>query len=206
MVTAQAPTSTAPREPTEQERVYDWFLDQYWSEEAYLAVSEASNHLMELSDGRLVILPMPTLTHQNMVLEFAHRARDWLQQNKVGQVAIAPHPIRLWPGKYREPDVMIWLSAHLNRMGEKESGPPDLVLEIHSPTTTDLDTTTKFTEYASAGIPEYWLADPESRRVSVYTLEGRRYSLLAHFGPGERARSAILPGFEIAVDDLFSSE
>lgn len=197
------PVSTVP---SEQELVYDWFLDQHWTEEAYLAVSETSNHFIELSDGRLVILPMPTLTHQSIVLEFAGRARDWLKQNNVGKVIVAPHPIRLWPGKYREPDIMVWLNEHRERMGEKESGPPDLAVEVHSPSNEPLDTDTKFREYALAGIAEYWMVNPRTRRLSVYTLEGRAYKLLAHFGPGERARSIILPGFEVAVDDLLPPE
>ena len=101
---------------------------------------------------------------------------------------------------------MIWLSEHADRMGERESGPPDLALEIISPSNEPLDMETKFREYAQAGIPEYWIIQPSARRVSVYALEGRAYRLLAHFGPGESARSVILPGFEVAVNDLFPGD
>lgn len=206
MVVAQSPVLPPSAEPTEKDIVYNWFLEQHWTEEAYLALSEASNHLVELSDGRLVILPMPTLSHQRMLMRFVEHAAAWLREHDAGEILIAAHPIRLWPGKYREPDAMIWLAQHRDRMGERESGPPDLALEIHSPTNELLDTDVKFREYAQAGIPEYWMVNPRTRRVSVFALEGRAYRLLAHFGPGDRARSAILPGFEIAVDDLFQAE
>lgn len=203
------PTQESLAEPpaqSEQELIYEWFREQYWTETAFLAVSDATNRRIELSDGRLVILPMPTLDHQNILLEFASRVKAWLEQKDAGKIVVAPHPIRLWPGKYREPDAMIWLNEHRERMGEQESGPPDLALEILSPATVRVDSDLKSQEYAQAGIGEYWMIDPKARRVSVFALEGRAYKLLGDFGSGERAHSNILTGFEVAVDDLFRAE
>jgi Uma2 family endonuclease len=101
---------------------------------------------------------------------------------------------------------MIWLNEHKNRMGERESGPPDLALEIVSPNNEPHDLETKFQEYAQAGIPEYWIIQPETRTVSVFTLDAQSYKLAAQSMPGQRASSRILPGFEVAVDDLFAAE
>lgn len=101
---------------------------------------------------------------------------------------------------------MIWLNENKDRMGTRESGPPDLALEIVSPTNEPHNLETKFGEYSQAGIPEYWIIQPESGRVSVYGLDGRAYRLVAHFAAGERARSVILPDFEVAASDLFAQE
>jgi Uma2 family endonuclease len=68
------------------------------------------------------------------------------------------------------------------------------------------DTETKLREYAQAGIAEYWIVEPTIRQVWVHTLEGGAYRLLARFAPDERARSIVLNGFEIAVNDLFPAE
>jgi len=133
---------------------------------------------------RLIILPMPSLTHQRILRQFAYYAQTWLTENKRGEIIFASHPIRLWPGKYREPDAMVWLNEHMDRVGERESSPPDLALEIVSPSNEPHDLETKFREYAQAGIPECWIIQPATRRVSVYTLEERAYRLLGHFGPG----------------------
>src|SRR5207244_3603079 len=108
--------------------------------------------------------------------------------------------------KYREPDAMIWLDQHTSRMGERESGPPDVAVEIISPSNEPHDTNTKVREYAEAGISEYWIIQPQTRSVSVYALEGSAYRLLAQAGPGERAQSLVLSGFEVAVNDLFPPE
>jgi Uma2 family endonuclease len=200
------PQTYSPTAQTEQELAYELLSEKAWSEEAYLAFSEAFNRPIELSDGRLVILPMPSLTHQRILRQFVYRAQNWIAEGDRGEIIFAPHPIRLWPGKYREPDAMVWLSEHADRVGERESGPPDLALEIMSPTNEPHDLETKFKEYAQAAIPEYWIIQPATRRLSVYSLEGRAYRLLAHFAPGEKARSVILPGFEVAVSDLFIQE
>ena len=188
---------------TEQELAYELLNEACWSEEAYLTFSEAFNRPLELSDGKLVILPMPSLLHQRSLRQFVHHANNWLAQGNRGEVLFASHPIRLSPGKLREPDAMIWLTEHKERMQHRASGPPDLVLEIVSPGNERHDVKTKFREYAEAGIPEYWIIQPEMCRVSVYRLEDRAYELVGNFGRGERARSVALPGFEIAVNDLF---
>jgi Uma2 family endonuclease len=196
----------SPSAQTEQELAYELLSEPAWSEDAYLVFSEAFNRPIELSDGRLVILPMPSLAHQRILRRFVHHAQTWLAEAERGEIVFAAHPIRLWPGKYREPDAMIWLKEHKARMGERESGPPDLVVEIVSPSNEPHDADTKVREYAQAGIPEYWIIQPQTRNVSVYTLEGHAYRLVARFDSGQRAHSLVLSGFELAINELLSAE
>src|SRR3972149_4979314 len=140
-----------PPAQSEQELIYEWFREQYWTEAAFFAVSDATNRRIELSDGRLVILPMPTLDHQRILKRFVDLVTAWLATHKVGELLFAAHPIRLWPGKYREPDAMIWLNEHRDRLGEQESGPPDLALEILSPPTARVDSALKSQKEAQGG-------------------------------------------------------
>src|SRR2546422_2412030 len=137
------PQAYSPTAETEQELAYELLNEPAWSEEAYLVFSQAFNRPMELSDGRLVILPMPSLTHQRIIRQFVLRAQKWLAEGQRGELLFAAHPIRLWPGKYRETDAMIWLSEHKDRIGERASGPPDLALEIISPCNEPHDISTK---------------------------------------------------------------
>jgi Uma2 family endonuclease len=197
--------ATPTAAPADKERIYQWFTAQYWTEEAYLALSETTNRSIELSAASLVILPRPTSEHQNILLAFALFMRLWLRANHPGgHVMVAAHPIRLWPGKSREPDVMVWTAAHRDRVGQRESGPPDLALEILSPSNSELDLQANFHEYAEAGIPEYWIVDPGAQRVTVHHLQGSAYQSLGHFGIGEHAASIIFSGFTVAVDELFA--
>jgi Uma2 family endonuclease len=200
------PQAYSPVAQTEQELAYELLTEPSWSEEAYLVFSEAFNRPMELSERRLVILPMPPLTHQRILKRFVYEAETWLASSGRGEALFAPHPIRLWPGKMREPDVMVWLTEHKDRMKERASSPPDLAVEIISPGNESHDLETKFEEYAQAGIAEYWIIQPATRTISVYGLEGRAYKLRAHFVPGQCVSSTVLGGFEIQVDSLFPTE
>ena len=200
------PAQTGLAEQNEQTLIYQWFRQQRWTPEAYLALSANTNFLIELSDGRVHIQPMPTLSHQRAVRKFVACAMTWTAQGDRGEVVFAPHPVRLWPGKYREPDAMVYLAEHRDRLGEQESGPPDLALEVLSPGTARLDLIEKFEEYAQAGITEYWMLDIQAGRLSVFTLDRTAYVPLGHFGPGEVVRSKALPGFEVGVDLLLHVE
>jgi Uma2 family endonuclease len=195
---SQTNSADVATQADERERVLDWFRHQVWTSDAYLALAATSNRPLELSDGQLMVLPMPTLSHQRAVRRFVEAVSPWLA-DAGGEVIFAPHPVRLWPGKYREPDVMVYRAEHLDRLGERESGPPDLVLEVQSPGTSRLDTIVKLEEYAQAGIAEYWMADLGAERVSVFVLEADVYRLSAHFGPHDEAASSVLPGFTLNV-------
>jgi len=81
-------------------------------------------------------------------------------------------------------------------------GVPDLVVEVLSLRTRNLGRVTKMWEYAQAGIQEYWIVDPQEKVIEVYTLEDDRYLLLGRFGQGDAARSKLLSGFEVRVDEV----
>lgn len=65
-----------------------------------------------------------------------------------------------WEGRIREPDVMVMLNEHHNRIQNQCWGPPDLAVEVLSPGTRETDRTEKLVEYAQAGVHEYWIVDP----------------------------------------------
>jgi Uma2 family endonuclease len=48
--------------------------------------------------------------------------------------------------------------------------------------------------------------DPDQQVVEVYTLRGEGYALYGHWRAGERARSRLLEGFEVAVDEILPTE
>ena len=48
------------------------------------------------------------------------------------------------------------------------NGAPDWVIEILSPSDPHYDTGTKLYLYAASGVREYWIVDPEDKKVLVY--------------------------------------
>ena len=173
-----------------------------WTDADYFALPD-TNRLMELAEGRLVMPPHPTRSHQNTVQELYLRLRTHVDERALGEVYVAPLPVRLTADRVREPDVLFMAAEHADRMAEQFFGPPDLVMEVTSPGTERTDRTEKRLEYALAGIPEYWIAAPDARTIEVLVLNGERYERLGLWGPGETARSRLLPDFQVDVASLF---
>lgn len=172
-----------------------------WTKAEYLALN--TNNLVELSNGCLELLPMPTHFHQ-LILLFLYRALDaFTQKCAPGIVMVASLPVELWPGKIREPDVLYMKAEHAHRIQDYWQG-ADLAMEVVNPSNADHDYHTKRQEYAQAGIPEYWIVAAVRRHILVLTLDGAAYRVHGDFGPGTIATSVLLPGFTVAVDDVLA--
>jgi Uma2 family endonuclease len=178
-------------------------LQGSWSESDYLELG--TNRLVEFSDGCIEVLPMPTKLHQQIVRFLFLLVQQFVSARGLGEVLFAPLPIRLWPGKFREPDLVYLRQGRGEYRGQPEGA--DLVMEVLSEGEENhrRDFETKRQEYAQAGIPEYWIVDPEALRVRVLILEEGTYREHGDFGPGDTASSAVLPGLTVSVADLFAS-
>ena len=173
-----------------------------WTEEDYFSLPD-TNRYLELSEGRLIMPPHPTYSHQTALQNLFLRLQAFVEGQRLGVVRFAPLPVRLWPRKIREPDIFFISREHSDRIGEQVCGVPDLVVEITSPSTLRTDRMEKFHEYARAGVAEYWLADPQARTIEVYTLQQEVYLLRGKWGAGEVASSVLLAGFEVEVQEVF---
>jgi Uma2 family endonuclease len=132
--------------------------------------------------------------------------RAFVQKRNLGIIQIGPLPVRLWPGKIREPDILFVAREHSDRIGERVYGPPDIVVEVLSPSTRQVDRHEKFYEYAKAEVGEYWMVDPDALTIEVFVLRGGAYELVGKWSKGEEAHSEILAGFKVAVDEVLLSE
>jgi Uma2 family endonuclease len=194
-------TSTAkPRLAVEVAELYP--PQGQWTEADYFALPD-TNRYVELSEGELLMPPHPTRRHQATVEELYVRLRAFIRERDMGEVHLAPLPVRLWPEKIREPDVLFMAHEHRDRISEQVFGPPDLVMEVTSPSTRHVDRMEKSIEYARAGILEYWIVDPETQTVEILVLREGAYELLGKWGAGATAHSALIEGFQVLVGDLF---
>ena len=164
------------------------------TEAEYLAFD--GNRLIEYSDGWIEVLPMPTTSHQLILVYLMDALKFHLTPGRLGLVLFAGIRVRLRTGKFREPDVVVMLTEHAHRVGEDYWDGADLVVEVVSPGNRRHDLDLKRREYAEAGIPEYWLVDPQQREIVVLTLRDGVYQEHGRFQPGDLATSppARLPG------------
>jgi Uma2 family endonuclease len=175
-----------------------------WTEADYLALP--TNWLVELSDGCLEILPMPTKIHQRILKFLLFVLELYLRNHPIGEILPAPLPVRLWPGKIREPDLVLSLFTRKDASLKVAEG-MDLGVEILSEGkgNRDRDLVKKRAEYAKASVKEYWIVDPEENRVTVLRLDGSKYRLHGEFGLGAQATSVLLSGFSVDVSEVFAA-
>ena len=191
------------REERENAPIAELFPAQgEWTERDYFLLPE-TNRIVELSEGRIVMPPHPTYSHQLALLNLYKRIDEFVARHGLGQVLVAPLPVRLWPGKIREPDIFFIAREHLDRIGERVFGVPDLVVEVVWEGTEHVDREEKYFEYARAGVREYWIVDPKERSIEVHVLRSGRFELQGKYKPGDRARSELLCGFEVDVEEIF---
>lgn len=178
----------------------------YWSEEAYLALD--TNHLVEYSNGFIEVLPMPTTSHQDIMLAFYETLKEFVRPKKLGKVSVAALPVRTRKGEYREPDVLFMLAEHADRIGEQYWEGADLVMEVVSPgdENRQRDLKEKRKDYARARIREYWIIDPEKESILVLRLSKGKYVVHGEFGRSDKATSVLLDGFEVDVDAVLDAK
>lgn len=71
---------------------------------------------------------------------------------------------------YLEPDISVICDK--NKLTDEGChGAPDWIIEIVSPSSRPMDYNKKLLKYGTAGVREYWIADPEKKRIMVYNFE-----------------------------------
>lgn len=187
------------------EMAYFFPAQGQWTEEEYLSLG--TNWMIEFEDGCVEVLPMPTVAHQRIAEFFADALKAYLKKRRIGgDVLGATLPVRLRRGKYREPDV-VYLKPGRVRDADDQPNGADLVVEVVSPGEQhrERDLVTKRDEYAAAGIPEYWMIDPQERTITVLTAVRKKYRVHGEFTSGSRATSVLFPDFQLDVDAVFSA-
>ena len=193
---------------TRQEMLEALFRDELpgqgtWDAAGYLWLTDATNRLVEFSDGSIEVLPMPTYRHQ-IILRFLVLA-FMAEVEPPGKVIFAALRLYLNDTKYREPDLLLLLDAQDPRNQDRYWHGADLVLEVVSDDDPQRDLITKRREYAQAGIPEYWIVNPLDETITVLALRDGAYTEHGSFARGALATSSLIPGFAVAVSEVFDA-
>ena len=191
-----------PRLPT---RKREWPAQGHWTYEDYKRLPEDGRRY-EIIEGVLYTAAAPNFDHQYTVGEIFAALRAHIREHRLGIVISAPFEVRL-PGVARvvQPDVLFITSKRTPRRGAvRFTGAPALIVEVLSRSTARTDKVVKFTAYERAGVREYWLVDPRTRSVEVYSLsEKGAYEMSGQYTPGETVTSTVLSDLALPVDDLF---
>ena len=158
----------------------------------------------ELIRGRVHLSPAPSIKHQCVAGNLDRSLGPFVVKNQLGELLVAPLDVRLSEDTALQPDLVFVSRQRLEIIQENFiDGAPDLVVEILSPSTAAHDRATKLNLYAQAGVPAVWLMDPLAKTVEVLKLQGNKYLVDSVFAGRQTFTSALFPGWEIALDELF---
>lgn len=126
----------------------------------------------ELIDGRLYTMESPSVAHQVTVLEISTQIHACLRVHQQScMVFVAPTDVRIDRDDYTALVPDLFIVCNRDQITAKYiQGAPDCVMEVLSPSTRAVDQRDKFIKYLNGGVREYWMIDPDRRKVIVYNM------------------------------------
>ena len=166
----------------------------------------------ELIDGVLYrMAPGASAKHQEASESLGYLIGDRIRPYRMGRI-YRPRFDLILPGESAvEPDLLYVCAARLHIITERGcEGPPDLVVEILSPTNRRHDLEVKRELYARHGIPEYWILDSDAETVWALTepitdISGGVYTVETLYYPGDVLTTTVMPGLAIPVAEIFAN-
>lgn len=177
-----------------------------WTESEYLDLTDHAERRIELADGRLEFLPMPTWIHELLVRSLFMALYQFVDSRNLGDVHFNGIRVRIRPGKVRLPDILFLQKNHFHVRHNRAWDGADLAMEVVSddPKDRERDYEQKLIDYAEAGVAEYWIIDPEQRCVIVHQLKDFKFAIHGKYSGQQKAESVLLPGFVVDVPQLFA--
>ena len=179
---------------------------QRWTYAEFARLPTSGSTRYEVIDGALVVTPGPGLRHQGIVATLLTRLYVFVEANDLGRVFPGPLDVLFAEGEYYEPDIVFVRKDRSELLSDRGvEGPPDLVVEILSPSTAARDRGIKLDRYRVFGVAEYWVIDPHERNVEVWRFaEGAREPIVLE--PSDTLRWMPEPGgstLDIPLAELF---
>ncbi len=162
----------------------------------------ANGARQELVRGVIIEMPPPQGRHGYLQVEFAAILRQFVKPNKLGWIVTESGTIlERDPDTVRGPDVSFY---SIGRWPDPPDAyfdiPPDLAVEILSPSARRKQVREKIAEYLATGVRAVWLVDPDANTITVYTgtMRGVEYGLADTIDGSE-----VIPGFSTRVSEFF---
>ena len=162
----------------------------------------------QLLYGEAFMMASPSMAHQAILMELSTQVNIWLR-GKPCRVFAAPLDVRLFPvddnsdDTVVQPDLLVVCDRTKFAIGSV-NGPPDLAVEIISPSTHGKEFLLKFNAYLDAGVREYWVILPGQKVVQVHVYENGHF-IYSDFKGDAVITSVVLPGFSLELKTLWAA-
>ena len=130
---------------------------------------------LELVNGEIAVSPSPVPDHSYVVGTLYSLIRSYIDEHDLGQLFLDVDTIF---GEFdvRRPDILFFGKTRLHLIGNKAmQGPPDLAIEVLSPSSVQTDRRDKFKLYAAGKVKYYWIVDPKQRTIEAHRLRAGKY-------------------------------
>ena len=135
----------------------------------YLATPEDSSLRCEIVDGALFVTAAPRFRHQEVVANLIATFGTLVRAHGLGKVVGGPITVRLQDDTITEPDVAFLRNDRLHLVvSGRIHGPPDLVVEVLSPSNRGFDRDLKRGRYLDSGVAELWIVDADEGTIEVW--------------------------------------
>jgi Uma2 family endonuclease len=130
---------------------------------------------LELVDGEVAVSPSLTPEHSYTDIALTQFLARYIRAQQLGRL-YGDVSIIFGYHDVRRPDLIYFSKDRLHLIGKKAmEGPPDLCVEILSPSSTEIDRKDKFEQYEQGGVAHYWIVDPENKSIEAYDLVNGKY-------------------------------
>lgn len=131
--------------------------------------------LFEIYNGELIVVPSPSIKHQQIVRKLDHLLSEFIDSHQLGEVFFAPTDVILHPKDTVIPDWFFIKEQRVDIIKEKYiEGPPDLIIEVLSSNESN-DLVDKKILYEKYQVSEYWIIDHQRKQILQYFLEDQKY-------------------------------
>ncbi|MBB6239339.1 Uma2 family endonuclease [Pedobacter sp. AK013] len=166
---------------------------------------------VELIKGKIFKMsPAPSSFHQIITGKIYRRLGNFLEKHPC-RVFISPFDVRFPKESENNKEIFTVLQPDIcvicdgNKVDARGCiGAPDLVVEVLSPGNTKMELLNKYRVYEEFSVKEYWVVSQGDQTILIYTLnEMGKFRPSKIFTLSEKITSKVLPGFELALDDVF---
>jgi Uma2 family endonuclease len=160
----------------------------------------------EIINGEAFMMSSPSVEHQAIIRKILVKLAVFLE-GKPCEVFPAPLDVRLFPEEDHsddtvvQPDILVVCDKSKLSKGSVD-GPPDLVVEILSPSNTDKLMFLKFAAYLNAGVREYWVLNPEQKKAQVHVLREGHY-ISSVYEKDALIQASVLPPFGLDLKTIW---
>jgi len=157
----------------------------------------------EIIEGELFVTPSPRSLHQIVISNLHLELGRFVKDREMGRVLVAPLDVVLSRFDVVEPDLLFVSKSRSSTVTETNvQGAPDLVVEVLSGTSAEIDRTTKLKLYARSGVKEYWIIDPDAPSAEIYRRQEKGFERVKTLGATDSLTSPLFPGFSLPLDKL----